>query len=284
MSGLFSFLIIGAIFYYLVKSGKSNFTKSEKTQQLEEAIENLIGMFDGLNSDIKEEFFAELGKWKGKGLRKYIDEVIGGKEVRIRDIQRRRINQDIGKMYNWLMKRNLEANFKMFNMLKEEHKEQILSQLSKKEARDFEKVLNEFNIAQGLKLSKMPSYLKMGFAQPFFMGMGVYRDDFSGFARRMSESFNNHSFQHNDMHQQMMDHQNFMDQENQRQVIDESWKSVTPFDYGGYIQGIGFNPSDTMAFEAMEQMNDMMQQMDMMNQMDHMNQMNDMHNHHHNNF
>ena len=57
------------------------------------------------------------------------------------------------------------------------------------------------------------------------------------------------------MHDQMMQQQ-MNDQFNQQmmqQTMDESWKSVTPFDHGGYVQGDGFNPSDTMA----SQMNDM---------------------------
>lgn len=74
-------------------------------------------------------------------------------------------------------------------------------------------------------------------------------------------------------------------------AMNEAIKSVTPFDMGGYVQGAGFNPSDTMQQEAIEQMNQMQQQMqtDQMNQqqqmqmqqnqqmqMDQMNQMNQM--------
>lgn len=33
----------------------------------------------------------------------------------------------------------------------------------------------------------------------------------------------------------------------------EGMRSVTPFDCGGYVQGSGFNPSDTMAHEAQQQ-------------------------------
>lgn len=32
-------------------------------------------------------------------------------------------------------------------------------------------------------------------------------------------------------------------------AMDESLKAVTPFDHGGYVQGPGFNPSDTMHHE-----------------------------------
>lgn len=47
--------------------------------------------------------------------------------------------------------------------------------------------------------------------------------------------------------------QNFI-QNNQQEAL----KAVTPFDHGGYVQGPGFNPSDTMAHDQMnQQMNSM---------------------------
>lgn len=50
-------------------------------------------------------------------------------------------------------------------------------------------------------------------------------------------------------------------------AMEEACKSVTPFDMGGYVQGDGFNPSDTMATDA---------QREQMNQMNDMNNMNNM--------
>ena len=47
-------------------------------------------------------------------------------------------------------------------------------------------------------------------------------------------------------------------------AMEEARKSVTPFDHGGYVQGDGFNPSDTMAADAQRQM-------DNLNQMNNMN-------------
>ncbi|MCY6369515.1 hypothetical protein [Clostridium ganghwense] len=99
---------------------------------------------------------------------------------------------------------------------------------------------------------------------------------------------------------QKSDFQNFIQNNNQqiqhemveqfnRWATEEAIKSVTPFDMGGYVQGSGFNPSDTMQQEAIDQMNQMQQQMqteqmnqqqqmqmqqDQMNQMQMMNQMN----------
>lgn len=61
--------------------------------------------------------------------------------------------------------------------------------------------------------------------------------------------------------------QQFMLNETNRQFMEfsmnEAMKAVTPFDHGGYVQGYGFNPSDTMA-------GDMQRQMDSMNDMNHM--------------
>lgn len=55
-------------------------------------------------------------------------------------------------------------------------------------------------------------------------------------------------------------------QEFSRWAMDESLKAVTPFDYGGYVQGPGFNPSDTFAFDNINQnMDNMNTGMDNMN-------------------
>lgn len=71
-------------------------------------------------------------------------------------------------------------------------------------------------------------------------------------------------------------HNNHMQEEMNRQfneqAMEESRKAVTPFDHGGYVQGDGFNPSDTMAADAQRQMENMNQ----MNQMNDMNNMNNM--------
>lgn len=52
-----------------------------------------------------------------------------------------------------------------------------------------------------------------------------------------------------------------INRQNMEWAMEESRKAVTPFDMGGYVQGDGFNPSDTMVADAqreqMNQMNDM---------------------------
>ena len=77
------------------------------------------------------------------------------------------------------------------------------------------------------------------------------------------------------MREQMMQDQNLSNEEMQRQMeemqrqmeemqrqqnewaAEEARKAVTPFDHGGYMQGDGFNPSDTMAADAQRQMDNM---------------------------
>ena len=55
-------------------------------------------------------------------------------------------------------------------------------------------------------------------------------------------------------------------------AMDEGFKIVTPFDHGGYVMGNGFNPSDTMAFEASQQMDHSFNHAnDSMSSFDHMN-------------
>ncbi len=73
-----------------------------------------------------------------------------------------------------------------------------------------------------------------------------------------SNTYNNNMQMHDDFNRQMMEetnrqmNQQMMDEMNRRSM-EESMKAVTPFDHGGYVQGPGFNPSDTAA----QQMNDM---------------------------
>lgn len=62
-------------------------------------------------------------------------------------------------------------------------------------------------------------------------------------------------FQESQMYfQQMNDMQDQQFQEFTNWAMDESMKSVTAFDHGGYVQGAGFNPSDTMAHQMNQDM------------------------------
>ena len=54
------------------------------------------------------------------------------------------------------------------------------------------------------------------------------------------------------------DMQEEINRQNMEWAMEESRKAVTPFDMGGYVQGDGFNPSDTMVADAQrEQINQM---------------------------
>lgn len=65
----------------------------------------------------------------------------------------------------------------------------------------------------------------------------------------------------NDNYKPDIEQPDFMQEETNRQfdeqAMEESRKAVTPFDHGGYVQGDGFNPSDTMAADAQRQMDNM---------------------------
>ena len=73
-----------------------------------------------------------------------------------------------------------------------------------------------------------------------------FKNDFDGF------DFSNQQFMMDEMNRQHMEW-----------AMEECRKAGTPFDQGGYMQGYGFNPSDTMAA-------DMQHQMDSMNNMNNM--------------
>lgn len=81
------------------------------------------------------------------------------------------------------------------------------------------------------------------------------------------DTFNNNYMNeqaiHN-MHQQIVEQQTMQQQAMNQQILEqqllnqqiqhtmnEGIKAVTPFDLGGYVQGPGFNPSDTMAHDNM---------------------------------
>lgn len=56
--------------------------------------------------------------------------------------------------------------------------------------------------------------------------------------------------QHQQMNQQIIEqHHQQMNQHAIQHAMDESIKSATPFDFGGYVQGAGLNPSDTAAHD-----------------------------------
>lgn len=78
----------------------------------------------------------------------------------------------------------------------------------------------------------------------------------------LNNDFNFHGidqFQTSQYHLQQIEqlHQDQF-QDFSRWAMDESLKAVTPFDHGGYVQGPGFNPSDTFAYDSMNQSMDNM--------------------------
>ena len=70
----------------------------------------------------------------------------------------------------------------------------------------------------------------------------------------MNQHMQMHMQAHNDA---MMQHMQMNNDLAMQQAMNEAMRSVTPFDHGGYVQGYGFNPSDTMAQDSFNQMNNM---------------------------
>ena len=83
--------------------------------------------------------------------------------------------------------------------------------------------------------------------------------DFGDMAYDFKNDFQHFDFSDQNFHMQMVQdnlNQQFM-QQSMDFAMNEAMKAVTPFDMGGYVQGPGFNPSDTMAHNAMNDMNNM---------------------------
>ena len=86
--------------------------------------------------------------------------------------------------------------------------------------------------------------------------------DLSDNTYAMNHNFDIMNEQHLQMHMQahndaLMQHMQMNNDMAMQQAMNEAMRSVTPFDHGGYVQGYGFNPSDTMAQDSFNQMNNM---------------------------
>lgn len=86
--------------------------------------------------------------------------------------------------------------------------------------------------------------------------------DLSDNTYAMNHNFDIMNEQHLQMHMQahndaLMQHMQMNNDIAMQQAMNEAMRSVTPFDHGGYVQGYGFNPSDTMAQDSFNQMNNM---------------------------
>lgn len=90
----------------------------------------------------------------------------------------------------------------------------------------------------------------------FFSNMSDETENFFQDILHNNSNFSGiHQFQASHMHFHQMDQmQNQQFQDFTRWAMDESMKSVTAFDHGVYVQGPGFNPSDTMAHQMNQQM------------------------------
>lgn len=92
--------------------------------------------------------------------------------------------------------------------------------------------------------------------ESFFQGILNNDYNFQGIEQFQTSQYHLQQIEH--IHQDQF--QNFS-----QWAMDESLKAVTPFDHGGYVQGPGFNPSDTFAHDSMNHMDHMNSGMDHMN-------------------
>ena len=99
--------------------------------------------------------------------------------------------------------------------------------------------------------SNMPKETKS-----FFQGILNNDYNFQGIEEFQTSQYHLQQIEH--MHQDQF-------QDFSQWAMDESLKAVTPFDYGGYVQGPGFNPSDTFAHDSMNHMDHMNSGMDHIN-------------------
>ncbi len=324
MNDLFLFLVFGIVLYLGWKSIKK---ARENYKKLEESIRKLFETFNNFTPQLKDEFYSELKSSQRKHFERYLQAFLNGRPIKVNRMKSRD-SQSVQLLYRWMMKKNLESNFKVYSALKEEHQNSIKTKLKPKSQKLFEKVFELYNVTGEIPFKNMGRILKYGFFADFVTNMESYRNSFIDLTGQVQHIMKNNmdhamdSQMFNDMNQMnnfdgfenmqmamQQEFQSIMDQQFQQFSLEEAMKIVTPFDHGGYLMGPGFNPSDTMAFDAqqdmmqqIDMMNDMMHQMDMMNDMmhqmnmmndmvnqmnqmndmmNHMNHMNDMHNHNH---
>lgn len=115
----------------------------------------------------------------------------------------------------------------------------------------------------------MEPFIILGVGAMISLGLFAYyqpkinkiKEQYEEFSEKMGDNF-----QGIDSFISIKEQMDFMQQDQFDQFsqwsMDEAMKAITPFDHGGYVQGNGFNPSDTMAYEsAMDSMNHSMDSM-----------------------
>jgi len=134
----------------------------------------------------------------------------------------------------------------------------LLYSYYKPKINQIEKIYNDLNSKLKDKLENMTSKEREDFlssipkdTKQFYNDIINNNMEFSGISQL--SSMRRH-IQNTYLAQDIDDMNNFQFQQFTQWAMDESMKAVTPFDHGGYVQGPGFNPSDTM-HQEMNNMN-----------------------------
>ncbi|MGI6730329.1 MAG: hypothetical protein ACOX5F_00315 [Anaerovoracaceae bacterium] len=295
MSELFPFIFVGAVIFFGWSYNKKAINKARRRKKkLEDGISNMFASFNDFTSELKQEFYSELDDKQQKYFDKYLQGVLQGHPIKVIKMKAKD-RESVQLLYKWMMKKNLDANFLIYSTLKEEHQNSIKEKFKPNSQGLFQAVYELYEVAEGVPFDIMDRVFKYGFLADFLTNMAGHRSSFMDLNKQALQIMNNnfgtpmdsqmldsmnqmHAMDFDNMQMNMQQElQGIMDQQFQQFSLDEAMRAITPFDHGGYVMGPGFNPSDTMAFDAQQDMMNQMNMMnDMMNQMDTMNQMNDM--------
>lgn len=268
MNGLFYVLMFIFIINIITKVFSSGNHKKQ-IHDFKKMCYNLLEKFERLDKDTKDSFLSRLSQDEVKKFMGFYTSVMKHNN----SIQVKRMSQDLheilGKFSTWLRGNHFKMYLEVFKCLKTEEKDKIFKSLDKESANILKYLLRNNNLDD---INNMTSV----YSQSFFTElMNPHMNDFFDFQQQINQ--NQLSSQQMNQYQQFSQHMIQQQQFNDF-VTMEAFKSITPFDHDGYLQGNGFNPSDTMAFNSFNQMNNMqMEQSNQMNnmQMDQSNQMND---------
>jgi len=241
------YLIIRFVLTMIIKFFQ--FIKNKrKNKKIKSYIVSLMEVFDSFNINQKKDFVKLLNQEaKIKFLLVYDTATKNKRKLKIKNIDRATW-EVLNRFFNWISVKQGELALAAFSNLSTEEKEKILNETKNE---DFIK-----NAAQ------------------YFEDNGKFRfddlkdiNDYTNFNQMMNHNVQDFIRTQNQINQQQMqmNMQNQMNQQMQHQLQsqmdlqmqqqinkafnDFSMKSVTPFDHGGFVQGQGFNPSDTMAAE-----------------------------------
>ncbi|MFW5795135.1 MAG: hypothetical protein ACOCV1_06585 [Bacillota bacterium] len=229
--------------------------RKRKNKKVKSYIVSLMEVFDSFKIEQKKDFVKLLNQEaKIRFLLIYDTATTNKKKLKIKNIDRATWKV-LNRFFNWINIKQGELALAAFNNLSSDEKEKVLNKTKNKE------------------------FIKS--AEQHFKDKGKFRfddlqdiNDYTNFNQMMNQNVQDFIRTQNEINQQQMNQmniqqqidmqnqmnlqlqqqfQNQMDLDMQQQINkafnDFSMKSVTPFDHGGFVQGPGFNPSDTMNSE-----------------------------------